>query len=162
MRLRQAAAVLVLAAGASLTLAGTATAQDRGLDCPNFPNQAEAQKVYNQDTSDPHRLDADNDGIACERNGPPSLTSVTTPTTTMPTTSPPTSRPTETHSATSTQFTSTAAGDQVQKMPSGAVAAGDGSSGGGPGAAQVLFSLAGLGVIATTTAVAVRRGRKTS
>ena len=38
------------------------------LDCADFATQAEAQAVYNQDPSDPHGLDADNDGIACEVN----------------------------------------------------------------------------------------------
>lgn len=36
------------------------------LDCPDFNSQQEAQAVYNQDTSDPNGLDADNDGLACE------------------------------------------------------------------------------------------------
>lgn len=160
MRLRQAAAVLVLAAGTSLTLAGTASAQDGDLDCPDFPSQAAAQEVYDQDPSDPHNLDRDNDGIACEGNPPPSANGTAPTTPVVPTTSP-TVRPTETHSATSTQFTSMVTGSQVQKVP-GAVPAGDGSSGGGPGSAPLLFSLAGLGVVATTTAVAIRRGRKTS
>ena len=36
------------------------------LDCANFATQEEAQAEYNRDRSDPNRLDADNDGIACE------------------------------------------------------------------------------------------------
>lgn len=36
------------------------------LDCPDFASQPEAQAAYNQDPSDPNRLDADNDGEACE------------------------------------------------------------------------------------------------
>ena len=36
------------------------------LDCVDFATQAEAQAVYNQNTSDPHGLDADFDGVACE------------------------------------------------------------------------------------------------
>jgi hypothetical protein len=40
-------------------------AQDR--DCPSFSTQAEAQAFFNaQGAGDPHTLDADNDGIACE------------------------------------------------------------------------------------------------
>ncbi|WP_181783781.1 excalibur calcium-binding domain-containing protein [Pseudonocardia pini] len=35
-------------------------------DCPDFPTQAEAQAVLSADPSDPERLDADGDGIACE------------------------------------------------------------------------------------------------
>lgn len=36
------------------------------LDCEDFATQQEAQAVFNQDTSDPNGLDADNDGLACE------------------------------------------------------------------------------------------------
>ncbi|ADJ15769.1 thermonuclease family protein [Halalkalicoccus jeotgali] len=36
------------------------------LDCSDFDTQEEAQGVYDEDTSDPHRLDADNDGVVCE------------------------------------------------------------------------------------------------
>ncbi|WP_246076473.1 excalibur calcium-binding domain-containing protein [Amycolatopsis cihanbeyliensis] len=35
-------------------------------NCPDFPNQAAAQAVLNADPSDPHRLDGDDDGYACE------------------------------------------------------------------------------------------------
>ncbi|MFF4505171.1 hypothetical protein [Streptomyces sp. NPDC001401] len=36
------------------------------LDCNNFTFQEDAQAEFNRDPSDPFRLDADNDGIACE------------------------------------------------------------------------------------------------
>jgi Ca2+-binding RTX toxin-like protein len=36
------------------------------LDCDDFATQREAQAVLNRDPSDPHGLDGDNDGIACE------------------------------------------------------------------------------------------------
>jgi hypothetical protein len=45
-------------------MAGVAAAQD--LDCENFKTQAEAQAVYNQNRTDPHGLDRDKDGKACE------------------------------------------------------------------------------------------------
>ncbi|MCQ9132250.1 excalibur calcium-binding protein [Streptomyces hilarionis] len=48
-------------------LAGTAHAQD--LDCRDFAFQEDAQAVFDQDPSDPNRLDEDqgpDDGIACE------------------------------------------------------------------------------------------------
>ena len=64
MRVRTAVAIAVLTAGVSYPLAGVAMAQDR--DCTDFATQAEAQAVYEQDTSDPNGLDADNDGVACE------------------------------------------------------------------------------------------------
>lgn len=40
------------------------------LDCKDFPNQAAAQKVLDKDRSDPHNLDRDNDGLACELGDP--------------------------------------------------------------------------------------------
>ncbi|MDL5363737.1 thermonuclease family protein [Halalkalicoccus sp. NIPERK01] len=39
---------------------------DGDLDCSDFETQAQAQAVYDDDPSDPHRLDADGDGVACE------------------------------------------------------------------------------------------------
>ena len=44
-------------------------AQSGDLDCADFDTQQEAQAVFDQDPSDPNRLDADDDGIACERPG---------------------------------------------------------------------------------------------
>jgi hypothetical protein len=37
-------------------------------NCPDFASQADAQAVLRADPSDPNRLDADVDGIACEVN----------------------------------------------------------------------------------------------
>jgi hypothetical protein len=39
------------------------------LDCKDFPTQAAAQKAFDNDRSDPHNLDRDNDGFACELGG---------------------------------------------------------------------------------------------
>jgi hypothetical protein len=39
------------------------------LDCKDFPTQAAAQKVLDSDRKDPHNLDRDNDGLACELGG---------------------------------------------------------------------------------------------
>ncbi|MCX6464321.1 MAG: excalibur calcium-binding domain-containing protein [Pseudonocardiales bacterium] len=44
--------------------AGTPATGDR--DCPDFATQALAQAALNADPTDPERLDADDDGIACE------------------------------------------------------------------------------------------------
>jgi Excalibur calcium-binding domain len=41
----------------------------RDRDCADFDTQAEAQAVLDDDPSDPERLDADDDGIACESFG---------------------------------------------------------------------------------------------
>lgn len=47
-------------------------AQEPGgdLDCEDFATQEQAQATFNQDTSDPNNLDADNDGLACEDSLP--------------------------------------------------------------------------------------------
>ena len=39
---------------------------DREPDCADFATQREAQAELERGPSDPHGLDADNDGIACE------------------------------------------------------------------------------------------------
>jgi micrococcal nuclease len=39
---------------------------DGDYDCSHFDTQEQAQAVFEQDPSDPYRLDADNDGVACE------------------------------------------------------------------------------------------------
>jgi hypothetical protein len=39
---------------------------DSNLDCASFETHEEAQRVYEQDPSDPHYLDGDGDGVACE------------------------------------------------------------------------------------------------
>ena len=65
MRFRNIAVAVVLAAGATLPLAGIANAQpDR--DCSDFASQADAQAALDSQVGDPERLDADDDGIACE------------------------------------------------------------------------------------------------
>ncbi|GAB3586117.1 excalibur calcium-binding domain-containing protein [Amycolatopsis endophytica] len=46
--------------------APAATTTPSDLDCADFATQAQAQAVLDADRSDPHRLDADKDGIACE------------------------------------------------------------------------------------------------
>jgi Excalibur calcium-binding domain len=69
MRVRRAAVVIAVAAGAMLPFTGVAFAQDK--DCSDFSSQAEAQAEFDSDSSDPHGLDADNDDIACESLGGP-------------------------------------------------------------------------------------------
>jgi LPXTG-motif cell wall-anchored protein len=56
------AAMLAMA----LAYAAPAMAQTGDRDCPDFGSQAEAQAAYRQDSSDPERLDGDDDGVACE------------------------------------------------------------------------------------------------
>jgi micrococcal nuclease len=43
----------------------------RDLNCSDFPSQAAAQATLRGDPTDPHRLDPDRDGVACERNRAP-------------------------------------------------------------------------------------------
>jgi hypothetical protein len=58
--------IVVLAVGIAVLLPATASAQaDR--DCSDFGSWAEAQEFYERSgPGDPHNLDADNDGVACE------------------------------------------------------------------------------------------------
>lgn len=58
--------LLLAAATFALLCTGPALAQ-RDMDCSDFRSWAEAQEFYERSgPGDPHRLDADNDGIACE------------------------------------------------------------------------------------------------
>ncbi len=56
----------LLMAMALLALFAIPAIAQQDLDCRDFDTQEEAQEVFDQDTSDPNRLDADNDGFACE------------------------------------------------------------------------------------------------
>ncbi|GAA4900588.1 excalibur calcium-binding domain-containing protein [Actinomycetospora succinea] len=53
----------------SSTGSSTRTAPSQDRDCADFSSQAEAQAVLDDDPSDPERLDADDDGVACESFG---------------------------------------------------------------------------------------------
>ena len=44
----------------------TAGGRDSDFDCASFATHEEAQRVLEQDPSDPHYLDGDGDGVACE------------------------------------------------------------------------------------------------
>jgi hypothetical protein len=59
-------ALLLLLAAAALALVPTTAFAQSDLDCKDFPSQAAAQAKLDADPSDPHRLDADDDGKACE------------------------------------------------------------------------------------------------
>ena len=45
---------------------GSDERETEDLDCADFDTQEEAQAVLEEDLSDPHGLDGDNDGVACE------------------------------------------------------------------------------------------------
>jgi hypothetical protein len=66
MRVLTTAAAIVLAAVATLPLAGIANAQLIDRDCADFATQQEAQAALNASIGDWERLDEDDDGIACE------------------------------------------------------------------------------------------------
>jgi len=66
MRLHRAATAGVLTA-AVLSLAMTGTAQAADKNCGDFSSQAQAQAELDRTTpSDPHGLDGDADGVACQ------------------------------------------------------------------------------------------------
>ena len=61
---RWVSATLLVAFG-SIGTAAFAQSGDR--NCSDFATQAEAQRFYEQNgPGDPHRLDRDDDGVACE------------------------------------------------------------------------------------------------
>jgi hypothetical protein len=47
------------------------TGRGDAYNCADFVSQAHAQAVLRADSTDPNRLDADKDGIACESNRAP-------------------------------------------------------------------------------------------
>src|SRR4051812_16750957 len=86
------AAGMALAVVSIAPLAGSAHAQD--VNCSDFTYQEDAQSVYNQDPTDPNRLDEDrgaDDGIACEvlPRRPVATAAASTPATSTPTASAP-------------------------------------------------------------------------
>lgn len=89
------ALALTLAGTASFTTSGADAAAD--MDCADFATQAAAQAFFvNAGPGDPHALDYDGDGIACESNPCPCTTSVAplvgTPPTPTPSPTPSTSQ----------------------------------------------------------------------
>lgn len=68
--LRRLTVSLFSAAALALLVAGPAAAED--LDCPDFPTQGAAQEYFDSrggsPTNNVDNLDADHDGVACERN----------------------------------------------------------------------------------------------
>ncbi len=47
-----------------------ANPQDTNLDCAGLETHEQAQRVLEQDLSDPNYLDGDGDGVACEELAP--------------------------------------------------------------------------------------------
>lgn len=133
MRPRVAVVAGVLACGAALPLTGTAFAQDR--DCADFATRSEAQEFFgNQGSSDPHRLDADNDGEACEDrpSGSDAPSSVVVP-------------------------NEDGGGSDQGAMPSGGVEAGHGGM--AENAGDLRWGLTGAALLAASGVVILRRRR---
>ncbi|MFE9751274.1 excalibur calcium-binding domain-containing protein [Saccharothrix saharensis] len=122
----------VLTASATLPIVGVAYAQD-DRDCADFGSQAEAQRFFDSADANHHRLDADNDGIACEGLPAPSHIP-TTRRTRVP--EPP-----------------------VGGIDAGDGSAAADSTAADPGALPLLVGLAGIGAV-SATAVAARRARR--
>ena len=149
MRFRHALTVAVLTVAGTLPLAGAAYAQpDR--DCADFASQAEAQEALDCRVGDPERLDANDDGVACESYFREAA--ATTRSTPEP------SRTSAPEAEEDDQADETNEGDeegQVKVLPQGGVDTGDGSTD-QPAPATALIALAGMGLLA----VGVRRPRQ--
>jgi hypothetical protein len=129
---------------ASSTPARTARPAINDLDCGDFTSRAEAQRVLDRDHSDPNRLDADHDGVACESYdyGHGSATAaVRSVADTAASTS--TGSSAEATGSTTAGPVDTTAAD----VPVGAVAAGDGSTDGSTGSA-LWYGLLGSAAVA--------------
>ncbi|WP_448640282.1 hypothetical protein [Geodermatophilus sp. URMC 63] len=145
-----AAAGVLFTAALSFGFAGTAHAADR-YDCKDFVSQADAQAVYDADTSDPNGLDgaigtgfSGVAGVACEDHdyvaNPGTVTSAMA------------------LGSTSQVVPSTTS--QVATRPAGAVAAGDGSSS-GDDAGALPYVLGGVALTAAGgAAFAARRSSR--
>lgn len=143
MRLRTFTVSCLVAAAATLPLAGIAAAQSADRDCKDFSSQEEAQAALLP--GDPERLDANVNGQACENYDYGSATPAET--------DPVDEQPAET--------TAPAPADdddaQVSVVPRGGVDTGDGTSGSAP-APLLVGGVLALGI----TAAAVRRRAHTA
>ena len=147
MRFRHALTVAVLTVAGTLPLAGAAYAQpDR--DCADFSSQAEAQEALDGTVGDPERLDANDDGVACESYFREAAATSAAPST----------APSRTSAPEADEDEEAEEGDeegQVKVLPQGGVDTGDGSTD-QPASATALIALAGMGLVAA----GVRRPRQ--
>ena len=152
MRRVWAALGVAVALGAIPALAGgpPASGQAADLNCDDFEFQEEAQAVYDADPTDPNRLDADNDGIACEelpsRGTGQSTTSSSSSTSSSSTSTTAASTTTTTAVSTTTTKASTRAAAATQPPAAGLPATGSDSIGHSLlGAGLLLLGLASVG-----------------
>jgi hypothetical protein len=159
MRLRTFTVSLVAAAAATLPLAGVASAQPGDRDCEDFSSQAEAQAALLP--GDPERLDANDNGQACENYdyGSATPSATTDPVDERPADeSEPTDEPEPTEDAAPPSAGNDDDDDadddaQVSVVPRGGVDTGDGSSDSEP--APLLIG--GVLVVGVVAAAARRR-----
>lgn len=132
---------MLLAVAILMVMAPAAMAQDT-LNCPDFEFQEDAQAELDADPSDPHGLDGDNDGMACDdlprRGG-------------AGTTDPGTTDTTEGTTGSDTGTGETPAGG----IPTGA----GGTAASGLPSLQLLFGMAGAMGAAGLTALAIKTRR---
>lgn len=162
MDLRKATVTAAIAAGSMLWAAGGATAQPDDLDCANFSSQAEAQAEFESAPGDRHRLDADDDNIACEALNGDDGTNGTDGTPAPGDTDVPDEQDMQDPAAVPDSGAGAAdtSDGQVGEMPAGGVETGDGSaSGGGVPAVPMMLGVAGMGAAAAVTVVVRRTGR---
>jgi len=118
--IRAISAAVLLAGAVSFSVAGPAAAADQ-FNCSDFATQPQAQAQLNMDRSDPNRLDANHNGIACENlpGGPEQSPS------TQGTPSP---QGTNGGQSATSNSNSGSAGSQVSTAPKGGIETGDGST----------------------------------
>jgi hypothetical protein len=156
MHIRSLAAAIVIAAAATLPLAGVAyAAPDR--DCSDFATQEDAQAALLP--GDPERLDENHDGVACEdlphRDSPATHSSA----------EPGASSSAEPSASSSAEPSNTRSGGtrgQVRTKPKGSVDTGDGSVAPDRTAADAVFPLAGMAVLGTAAAARYAAVRSSS
>jgi hypothetical protein len=155
MRIWKGLAVLALATGLSVPVAGTALAADDE-NCALFSSQADAQAALATNPTSLGGLDSDKDGVACEDYAY-AAASTTSPSSPSPSPSTPTSP-----SSPAGSGGSGGSSGQIGTPPAGGVATGDGSTADtGPG--SLPFVVGGLGLAAAgAAAMAARRSARGS
>lgn len=143
-------ATVLLAGALSFSFAGTAAAQNQ-FNCTDFSTQQQAQAQLNKDPSDPSRLDADHDGIACE-----DLPSGATGSNGTQGSNGSTGAQTPSNSSGSSGGQNSANQGQVSTVPRGAVNTGDGST----ESSGMVFILGGLALTVAGGGVAVAARRR--
>ncbi|WP_236788864.1 calcium-binding protein [Amycolatopsis sp. GM8] len=119
----------------ALAQGGVHSAATADKDCGDFQYQEDAQAVLDADPSDPNRLDADNDGKACETLPHRAGQAATT------------KKP-----ATTTKTAKSSTSAQVKVKPVGGVDTGGGDSTGGTGSDAAAFTLGGIALAGTAGA----------